>query len=100
MDFKGNWDRKLPLIEFSYNNSYHASIGMAPFEALYGRRCWSPIHWYEPGEKHLETVDFIRRTIEDVRLIRERLDTAHSRQKSYADKRRRPLEFQAGNLVF
>ena len=100
MDFKGNWDRKLPLIEFSYNNSYHASIGMAPFEALYGRRCRSPIHWYEPGEKHLETVDFIRRTTEDVRLIRERLDTAHSRQKSYADKRRRPLEFQAGNLVF
>ena len=73
---------------------------MAPFETLYGRRCKSPIHWYEPGEKHLETVDFIRRTTEDVRLIRERLDTAQSRQKSYADKRRRPLEFQAGNLVF
>ncbi|EXC05169.1 Protein BONZAI 2 [Morus notabilis] len=74
MDFTGNWDRKLPLIEFSYNNSYHTSIGMAPFKALYGRKCRSPIHWYVPGEKHLETVDFTRRTTEDVRLIRERLD--------------------------
>ena len=45
--FKGNWDNHLPLIEFSYNNSYHVSIVMSPFEALYGRRCRYPIGWFE-----------------------------------------------------
>jgi len=100
MDFKGTWDKKLPLIEFSYNNSFQASIGMAPYEALYGRRCRSPVHWYETREKELVSTDFIRRTTEAVKLIRQRMETAFSRQKSYADKRRRPLEFQVGDLVF
>ena len=68
MDFKGTWDKKLPLIEFSYNNSFHASIGMAPYEALYGRRCRSPVHWYETREKELVSTDFIRRTTEAVKL--------------------------------
>ena len=80
LDFKGNWDQKLPLIEFSYNNSYHASIGMAPFEALYGRKCRSPIHWQEVGQKQLQTTDFIRKTSEDVKLIKQRLDIAFSQQ--------------------
>lgn len=100
LDFKGSWDQKLPLIEFSYNNSYHASIGMAPFEALYGRKCRSPIHWQEVGQKQLQTTDFIRKTSEDIKTIKQRLDVAFSRQKSYADKRRRPLEFQVGDSVF
>ena len=100
LDFKGNWDEKLPLIEFSYNNSYHSSIGMAPFEALYGRKCRSPINWQEVGQKQLQTTDFIKKTSEDIRKIKQRLDVAFSRQKSYADKRRRPLEFQVGDAVF
>ena len=100
MDFKGTWDKKLPLIEFSYNNSFQASIGMAPYEALYGRRCRSPVHWYETREKELVSTDFIRKTTDAVKLIRRRMETAFSRQKSYADKRRRPLEFQVGDLVF
>ena len=76
------------------------SIRMTPFEALYRRRCMSPIQQYESGEKHLEIVDFNRRATENVRRITKRFDTVHSRQKSYADKRRRPIEFQVGDLVF
>ncbi|KAL5572223.1 hypothetical protein UlMin_021820 [Ulmus minor] len=66
---------------------------MAPFEALYGRRCRSPAHWFETGEKLIAAPDFVESTTEAVKLIRERMKTAQSRQKSYADKRRRPLEF-------
>ncbi|KAH0651615.1 hypothetical protein KY284_031527 [Solanum tuberosum] len=83
IDFKGNWDDHLPLIEFSYNNSYHTSIGMAPFEALYGRSCRSPIGWFEVGEIALIGPELVYEAIEKVRLIRERLRTAQSRQKSY-----------------
>ena len=100
MDFGGSWNKKLPLIEFSYNNSYQASLGMAPYEALYGRKCRSPVHWYETGQASLDQTDFTRGTTEAVQLIRQRLETAQSRQKSYADKRRRPLEFQVGDAVF
>lgn len=73
---------------------------MAPYEALYGRRCRSPVHWYETREKELVSTDFIRRTTEAVRLIHQRMETAFSRQKNYANKHRRPLEFQVGDLVF
>ena len=58
-DFKGAWNRKLALIEFAYNNSYQASIGMAPYEALYGRKCRSPVHWYDTREKQLHQTEFI-----------------------------------------
>ena len=100
MDFKGSWDKKLPLIEFSYNNSYQATIGMAPYEALYGRKCRSPVHWFETGEKALAKTDFILSTTEAIKKIRQRIEAAQSRQKSYADKRRRPLEFEVGDSVF
>ncbi|GJU99695.1 putative reverse transcriptase domain-containing protein [Tanacetum coccineum] len=73
IDFGSSWDRHLPLVEFSYNNSYHASIKAAPFEALYGRKCRSPVCWSE-----------------------NRFLTARSRQKSYADRRSKPLEFEVG----
>ena len=59
MDFGGSWNKKLPLVEFSYNNSYQASLGMAPYEALYGRKCRSPVHWYEVGQSSLDQTDFI-----------------------------------------
>ena len=66
LDFKGSWDKYLSLIEFAYNNSYHSSIGMAPYEALYGRKCRSPLCWNEVGEKQTEGPKLIRETSEKV----------------------------------
>lgn len=100
MDFKGSWDDHVPLIEFAYNNSFHSTIGMAPFEALYGRKCRSPICWDEVGERKLIGPKLIHDTVDKVKLIRERIKTAQSRQKSYADNRRRELEFEKGDFVF
>ena len=100
LDLKGNWDDYLPLVEFAYNNSFEASIGMAPFEALYGRRCRSPVCWDDVGEKKLLGPELVQLTVENVSLIKERLKAAQSRQKSYADNRRRDLEFEVGDHVF
>jgi len=100
LDFGGNWDSYLPLIEFSYNNSYQASIQMAPFEALYGRRCRSPIGWFEVGEVKLLGPNLVQDAVEKVHIIRERLLVARSRQKAYVDNRRRNLEFSVGDQVF
>lgn len=100
LDFKGNWDEHLPLIEFAYNNSYPSSIGMAPYEALYGINCRSPICWYEVGERRMLGPDLVQQTSEKVDLIREHLRTAQSRHKSYADKRRKMLEFEIGDHMF
>ncbi|GKA93247.1 putative reverse transcriptase domain-containing protein [Tanacetum coccineum] len=91
MDFGGSWDTHLPLVEFSYNNSYHKSIKCAPFEALYGRKCRSPVIWAEVGESQLIGPELVQETTEKIFQIKERLITARSRQKSYADKRRKPL---------
>ena len=90
LDHKGCWEEHLPLVEFAYNNSYQASIQMAPYEALYGRPCRSPLCWTEVGESSITGPDLIRDTSEKVSLIRQRLLTAQSRQKIYADVRRRP----------
>jgi len=100
LEYAGAWDHNLPLIEFAYNNSYHASIGMAPFEALYDRRCKTPICWSEVGERDPSRVELIDQTIEIIKTIRKRLQVTQSRQKSYADNRRRPLEFEVGDHVF
>ena len=104
MDHKANWNDILPLVEFAYNNSYQATIKMAPYEALYGRKCRSPLHWDELGEKQsLESAigpEMTQKMIEDVRLIRERMKQAQDRQKSYADLRRKELEFQVSDKVF
>ncbi|GJW60888.1 putative reverse transcriptase domain-containing protein [Tanacetum coccineum] len=99
MDFGGSWDTHLPLVEFSYNNSYHTSIKCAPFEALYGRKCRSPVIWTEVGESQLIGPEIMQETTEKIIQIKERLKTARSRQKSYADKRRKPLEFKVGDRV-
>ena len=97
---KGSWEEHFPLVEFAYNHSYQASIQMALYEALYGRPCRSPLCWTEVGESSITGHDLIRDTSEKVSLIRQRLLTAQSRQKSYADVRRRPLEFEVGDHVF
>ena len=102
LDFRGSWYRYLCLAEFAYNNSYQATIEMTPYEALYGRRCRSPICWYEGGEKkemRLQT-DLIEDTTKVIQNIRQRIETAQSRQKSYADVHRRPLELEIGDSVF
>ncbi|KAJ9557295.1 hypothetical protein OSB04_011909 [Centaurea solstitialis] len=99
LDFGGSWDTYLPLAEFSYNNSFHASIGMPPYEMLYGRRCRTPICWGEVGQRELGSTEIVQQTTESIEMIRERLRTAQSRQKSYADRRRSDLEFQVGDKV-
>ena len=99
LDFGGSWDDHLPLIEFSYNNSYHASLKAAPFEALYGRRCRTPVIWEEVGKSPMTGPEMINETAEKVKTIQARLIAAQDRQKSYADKRRRPIEFQVGDRV-
>ncbi|XP_020091120.1 uncharacterized protein LOC109712101 [Ananas comosus] len=88
------------MAEFAYNNSYQASIEMALFEALYGRKCRSPIHWSEVGERVVLGPDVLREAEEKVLLARQRLLTAQTRQKSYANKRRRDLEFAVVDRVF
>ncbi|KAI3790531.1 hypothetical protein L2E82_03636 [Cichorium intybus] len=99
IDFGNAWDTHLPLVEFSYNNSYHTSIKAAPFEALYGRKCRSPICWVEVGDTQITGPEIIHETTEKIVQIRERLKAARSRQKSYADVRRKPLEFKVGDRV-
>ncbi|KAD4585142.1 hypothetical protein E3N88_22743 [Mikania micrantha] len=99
IDFGGSSDNHLPLVEFSYNNSYHTSIQCAPFEALYGRKCRLPICWSKVGENQIIGPEFIQETTDKIALIQERIKAARDRQKSYADNRRRPLEFQIGDRV-
>ncbi|KAD4180246.1 hypothetical protein E3N88_28837 [Mikania micrantha] len=99
VDFGNSWETHLPLVEFSYNNSYHTSIKAAPFEALYGRKCRSPICWAEVGDSQLTGPELVHETTEKIVQIRNRMAAARDRQKSYADKRRKPLEFQVGDKV-
>ncbi|GJX60859.1 putative reverse transcriptase domain, ribonuclease H-like domain, aspartic peptidase domain protein [Tanacetum coccineum] len=99
IDFRKGWERHLPLVEFSYNNSYHASIKATPFEALYGRKCRSPVNWAEVGDVQLTGLETIHETIEKIVQIRQRLQAARDRQRSYANVRRKPLEFQVGDRV-
>ena len=99
LDFKGNWDDHLPLVEFSYNNSYHASIGMPPYEALYGRKCRSPMCWEEVGEQKILGPELVQQTKEKVELIKKRLIPAQDRQRKYADPHRKKIEFEEGESV-
>ena len=100
MEFKGNWDTHLALMEFSYNNSYQASIEMAPFEALYGRKCRTSVCWDEVGEKRLVGPELVQITSEKVKVVPDNLKIARDRQKSYVDNRRRDLQFEIGDRVF
>ena len=89
-----SWVECLPLIEFTYNNNFHSSIGMAPFEALYGRRCRTSLCWYESGESALLGPDVMQETTEKVKMIQEKMRASQSRQKSYHDKRRKDMSFK------
>nr|ABA92080.1 retrotransposon protein, putative, Ty3-gypsy subclass [Oryza sativa Japonica Group] len=100
LDFGGSWDKNLPYAEFSYNNSYQASLQMAPYEALYGRKCRTPLLWDQTGERQVFGTDILREAEEKVKIIQERLRVAQSRHKSYADNRRRDLSFGEGDYVY
>lgn len=100
LQFRGDWDEKLLLMEFAYNNSYQASIEMSPFDALYGKQCRTPLYWDEVGEHRLEVSEDVEWTKKQVELIIKRLKVAQDRQKSYVDNRRKDPQFEVGDWVF
>jgi hypothetical protein len=97
---KLGWDKRLPYSEFSYNNSYRASLKMSPFKALYGRNCITPLHWDQPSERQVFGLEILLEAEENIRMVRENLKAAQSRQRSYADNRRRELSFEVGDYVY
>ena len=100
IEFSGSWERYIPLMEFAYNNSFQLSIGMAPYEALYGRKCKTSVCWMELNEHKVIGPDIVKDTEEKVQVIRHRLKEASDRQKSYADLKRRDIEYEVGDKVF
>ncbi|XP_075077367.1 uncharacterized protein LOC142164090 [Nicotiana tabacum] len=95
IEFEGSWDKHLALIEFAYNNSYQSSIGIPPYEALYGRKCRTPLCWNEVGEKNLVGPEIVQQTEDKVKIIKDRLKIASNRQNSYADLKRHEIEYKA-----
>jgi hypothetical protein len=100
LKYGGSWDKSLPFAEFSYNHSYQASLKMAPFEALSGRKCRTPLYWSETGESQLFGLEIIKEAERQVQVVCENLKVAQSRQKSYTDTRRRELTFEEGDYVY
>ncbi|XP_030502605.2 uncharacterized protein LOC115717770 [Cannabis sativa] len=100
MDFGGTWSKDFPLVEFSYNNSYQSTIRMAPYELLYGRKYHSPIHWDKIGEQKYLGHEYVQKTNEAIDKIKAQMRASQSRQKSYADPKRRDITFQLGYHVF
>ena len=100
IDYEGSWDRHIPLVEFVYNNNFQSSIGMEPYEALYGRKCKTPLCWTELSEKKVIGPDLIQDTEEKVKMIKERLKVATDKQKSYADMKRKYIRYEIGEKVF
>ena len=98
--YGSKWEDCLPYAEFSYNNSYQSSIGMPPFQLLYGRPCRTPLNWTETGDGKIFGPDTLRQAQEQVQLVRDRLKTAQSRQKRYADPKRREVTFAEGDFVY
>jgi hypothetical protein len=99
LQYVRSWDKSLSYAEFSYNNSYQESLKMAPFDMLYGRRCQTPLFWNETGERRVFGPDILEEVEKQVRTVRENLHVAQSRQKSYADHRRRELSFDVGDFI-
>lgn len=100
LDYKGSWEENLHLVEFAYNDSYQANIGMAPFAALYGKKCRSPLSWDDVGEREVFGPELVETAIAVARNVREKLRIAQDRHKHWADQKRRHLEFQPGDHVF
>jgi hypothetical protein len=100
LQYGRSWDKSLLYAEFSYNNSYQESLKMAPFEMLYGRRCQTPLFRNETGEQKVFGPDILEEAEKQVRMVKENLRVAQSRQKSYADHKRRALSFEVGDFVY
>jgi hypothetical protein len=100
LKYEKSWDKSLPYAEFSYNNSYQASIEMALFEALYGRQCRTPLLWSQTGESQVLGTKVLKDAEKQVQMIRENLKIAQSRQKNYADKKRRDPSFKIGIFIY
>ncbi|GMI64492.1 hypothetical protein HRI_000118500 [Hibiscus trionum] len=100
IDFQGSWEKQLPLVEFAYNGSYQVSIQMAPYEALYGRKCRTSLCWAEARHKLVYLPNILKGTTEKVKLISERLKAASDRQKPYTDLKRKKIEYAVGDKVF
>eukprot|EP00253_Pinus_taeda_P011799 PITA_11799 len=100
MDQQSHWEKYLPLVEFAYNNNYHSSIGMPPFEALYGQPCRTPLSWDRLEDRVIIGPELIHEMEAQVRQIRQRLKEAHDRQKSYADAHRTDRRYEVGDQVF
>ena len=100
LTYGADWEKSLSYAEFTYNNSFQASLKMSPFEALYGRKCRTPLMWSEVGERPFFGPEAIEEAAENVTKVRENLKTAQSRQKSYTDKRRYDLAFEVGDHVY
>jgi hypothetical protein len=100
LQYRRSWDKSLLYDEFSYNNSYQESLKMAPFEMLYGRRCQTLLFWNETGEQKVFGPNILQEAEKQVRMVKENLRVAQSRQKSYADHRRRELSFEVGDFVY
>jgi hypothetical protein len=96
---QSGWDKRLPYIEFSYNNSYQASLKMSPFQALYGRSCRTQLQWDQPREKQVFGPDILLEAKENIKMVRENLKIAQSRQRSYADTRRE-MSFEVKDFVY
>ncbi|KAD4180330.1 hypothetical protein E3N88_28921 [Mikania micrantha] len=99
INFGGSWDDYLPLAESSYNNNYHSSIGMPPYEMLYWRKCHTPWCWEVVGHQELANKKVVKVTNERIDQILVHLKAAQDRQNSYVDKHRRTIGFQVGDLV-
>jgi hypothetical protein len=95
-----SWDKSLPYAEFSYNNSYQASIEMAPYEALYGWQCRTLLFWSQTGESQVFGSEVLKDAEKQVQMVHESLKVAQSRLKSYVDKRRRDLSFEIGDFIY
>ncbi|GJR64976.1 putative reverse transcriptase domain-containing protein [Tanacetum coccineum] len=99
IDFGKDWVNHFPLVEFSYNNSYHAIIKVAPFEALYSQKCRSPVCWAKVGEVQLTGSEIVQETTKKTIQIKQRLQVPHDRKKSYVDLKRKPMDFQVRDNV-
>jgi hypothetical protein len=100
LEHQGSWDQNLPWAKFSYNNSYQESLKMAPFAALYGCRCHTPLNWIELVEKVIFGPDLVEEAEATVRRMQDNWRAAKSCQETYANKRCRPLEFEVGDHVY
>ena len=100
LDWGDSWEKHLPLVEFAYKYSYHRSIGMSPYEALYGQTCRTPLCWTQVGERSMIGPEIVEETTEKIKFIQDKMKTSQDRQKHYADKRRKELEFEVGDIVY